>query len=109
MKRYFALLFPVILMTLCSCAQDSESPGTAGQTSAQGKQYISFTLKINDAGILSTGGYYIILFNSKVNGIEVTNSGTFTDGIRLYIDPMLGPTHYWFHRITRTIPCSTGW
>ena len=92
----FALLF---LMSSCAQQPDSLSSSSSSSDGTTTPQYISFTLKINDAGRIAEGGYYIILFNCEVDGIEVTNAGTFSDGIRLYVDPMLGPTHYWFHRI----------
>jgi hypothetical protein len=103
-QRLVSLLLSIsILLLLNSCAQGPETspstaPGGGGET-PQARQFISFTLRLNDAGRLSSGGYYIILFNAEVGAIDVTNAGTFTDGIRLSIDPALGPSHYWFHKI----------
>lgn len=91
----------ILLFSLYSCAQgpDSSSPSKPGSGGSQAFDNITFTLRINDAGKLSSGGYYIILLNSNDQAIEVTNPGTYTDAIRFYLDPNSGYTYTWFHRV----------
>jgi hypothetical protein len=102
MKRFRSLVVIALLLCTVSCAQGPENAGSSGTGSGGSgttKQYVNFFLRLNDAGRISTGGYYVILLNSSVEAIEVTNPGTYTDAIRLYIDPTVGPTHSWLHRI----------
>jgi hypothetical protein len=103
MKRFSLLIGIIFLLCTVSCAQgpDSSSPSGSGSSGSSGssKRFINFFLRINDGGRVSTGGYYVILLNSQVEAIEVTNPGTYTDAIRLYMDPVVGPTHNWLHRI----------
>ncbi len=95
------LALAAVLLTV-SCASGPESGSTSsstGQSGGESKEYISFMLQLNDAGKISSGGYYAILLNSSVEAIEVTNAGTYTDVIRLNYDPGLGYANAWYHRI----------
>ncbi|MDQ7823833.1 MAG: hypothetical protein RDV48_13625 [Candidatus Eremiobacteraeota bacterium] len=100
MKNYLSLASAfMLLLLLVSCAQ-----GPSGQSFSQGgstadKNYITFTLTFNETGSIASNGYYLIMLNSEAQPIEVTNTGTYTDALRLYNDPLAGPTYYWLHRI----------
>lgn len=99
-KLLLLILYSLVIVQLTSCAQGPDPGSTQNSTGNSGNaSYVQFLLKINDAGKLNSQGYYVILFNSEVQPIEATNAGTFTDGIRMQIDPNFGPQHYWFHRI----------
>jgi hypothetical protein len=102
MKQYILLLLAAVLaLALVSCAQnpDSSSSFSGSPDGSNGKNYITFLLRLNDGGRISPGGYYVILLNSNVQAIEVTNPGTYTDAIRLSIDGNMAASFYWLHRI----------
>lgn len=89
----------VLLTVSCASGPESGSSSSTGSTSGDSKEYISFMLRLNDAGKISSGGYYVILLNSSVESIEVTNAGTYTDVIRLVYDAGIGYINTWYHRI----------
>ncbi|MGV8119959.1 MAG: hypothetical protein AB2L14_09395 [Candidatus Xenobiia bacterium LiM19] len=95
-----AFLALAVIFVTVSCASGPESGSSStGTSGGAGKEYISFMLQLNDAGKIAAGGYYVILLNSSIESIEVTNAGTYTDVIRLSYDPGIGYVHYWYHRI----------
>jgi hypothetical protein len=102
MKRFFFLLFLAgCALFISGCAQGPDS-GSSFSGSAGGgatKDNLVFLQRINDSGRINTGGSYVILLNAQVQAIEVTNPGTYTDAIKFYYDPNLGPSYAWLHRI----------
>jgi len=75
MKQFILLLLATVLaLTLVSCAQnpDSASSFSGSPDGSNGKNFITFLLRLNDGGRISPGGYYVILLNSNVQAIEVT-------------------------------------
>lgn len=95
---YISVLF-LFLFCLSSCASDGD--GVTGRiyssSDGEAKKYISFTLSVR--GEVQGNHYYCILLNNQCESVEVSNSGTYTDVIRVYNNSMLGPTTQWFHRV----------
>lgn len=108
--RWRARILVLLLGTLLgACASGPASNGTSTggtngpaltgdnstSTGLAGGKLLSLSLSVNPNGKIDTSGqgFYIFLFNSLSNQIEVTDLDTFTDFIRFD-----GRSFDWFHR-----------